>query len=460
MFGWKKKEKVTPQKAEGGASTEVVEKDTAELKVKVLERKGCSATLAVTVKAEEVSLAVEDAFKEVQRQAKLPGFRPGKAPMEMIRRDFHGHALEHGINNLIKETVEQALEQEKIIPLAVPSVDKVDYHDGKPLKYEMKVECTPEVVLKDYRGLPIVKKIQPLTDAEVEERLNSLRENNAKLVPSAEEVVSEKSFAVVDYDATLEGKTIEGGKAQDQLIEVSAPQSMAGFNDGLKGMKKGETKDVPIKFPDDHPNKDLAGKTALFKVTVKDVKEKKLPAVDDEFAKDLGMESLEKLRTALRTNMEAERSRQEHDDLEKQVIDALLERHPFEVPASQVESRAHDLTERLKKYVLSQGASAADWAKNEPTMVDKNRVEAERQVRLSYLLLEIAEKEGIEGTDADVDEAIAKAVKDALPEKAADAKKWFEQRRQAMKGQLKEEKIFKFLIDHAKVTEQATNTIK
>lgn len=452
MFNWLKKEK---DASKGGAA--VLEKDIPELKVKLLERKGCSASLSVTVPADEVSWAVEEAYKDVQKQAKLPGFRPGKAPMEMIKKNFHGHAVEHGINNLLRETVQLALEQEKITPLTVPSVDKVDFSEGKPLKYEVKVECSPEVELKSYTGIPLVKKPLPAGDAELQKRLDGLRENNAKLAPSADEAVSEKHFVLADYEAFLDGAPVDGGKAVDQMIEIAAPQALTGFNDGLKGMKKGEEKTIPVTFPADHPSKALAGKSVDFKVVLKDIKEKQLPAADDEFAKDLGLESLAQLKERLTQSIQSENTRKEREDLERQIIEGLLSRHIFDVPPSQVEDRAQHLTERLKSFLMSQGASPSDWEANRAKMIEKNRPEAEKQVRTSYILIEIAKKEKIEADDTDVDAAMEKAAKDVAPEKRDEMKKWFEERRESLKAQIREEKIFDFLIQKAQTTEQTAS---
>jgi trigger factor len=458
MFGWLKKDKENESKGEAaGGNAAVAEKEAPELKVKVMEKKACSATLSVTVPADEVSAAVEEAFKDVQKQAKMPGFRAGKVPLEIVKKNFSGHAFEHGINNLLRETVHLALEQEKVIPLTTPQVDKIEVSEGKPLKYEVKVECPPEVALRDYKGLPVTKKPNPVTDADVTKRLDELREQNARLAPSKDEAVGEKHFVTVDYDAALDGKAVEGGVARDQVVEMSAPQALTGFNDALKGMKVGETKESAIPFPAEHPNKDLAGKPVTFKITVKDIKEKALPAADDEFAKDLGLESLAQLQERLRKSLESDRSREERQEIEKQLIDGLLDRHPFEVPPSLVENRAKELTARLREFIVRQGASDKDWKANEPKMLERNRPEAEKQVRLSYLLVEIAKAEKIEGTEADVDEAIAKAEKETAPEKMAEMKKWFEERRDSLRAQLKEEKIFKFLLDNAKVTEQTAS---
>lgn len=463
MFNWLKKDKdagpdsarTSKESAKGGAA--VMEKDAPELKVKLMERKGCSATLSVAVPADEVSWAIDEAYKEVQKQAKLPGFRPGKAPMDLIKKNFHGHAVEHGINNLLRETVQLALDQEKITPLTVPSVDKVDFNEGKPLKYEVKVECPPDVELKSYTGLPLTKNPMPAGDAELQKRLDGLRENNAKLAPSADEAVSEKHFVLADYEAFLDGAPVDGGKAVDQMIEIAAPQALTGFNEGLKGMKKGESKTIPVTFPAEHPSKALAGKSVDFKVVLKDIKEKQLPAADDEFAKDLGLESLAQLKERLEQSIKTENTRKEREELERQVIEGLLSRHTFDVPPSQVEDRAQHLTERLKSFLMSQGASPADWDANKQKMVEKNRPEAEKQVRTSYLLIEIAKKEKIEATDADVDAAMEKASAEVAAEKRDEMKKWFEERRENLKAQIREEKIFDFLIQKAQVTEQTAS---
>jgi trigger factor len=168
----------------------------------------------------------------------------------------------------------------------------------------------------------------------------------------------------------------------------------------------------------------------------------------------MGLESLTQLKERLRTGLEAERARREREDLEHQIIDGLLNLHPFDVPASLVERRSLELTERMKTFLLSRGASEAEWAKNEPSMKEKNRTEAERQIRLSYLLVEIAQKEGIQASDSDVDAAVAKSVKESAAEKAEDVRKWLEERRESLRAQVKEEKIFTFLIEKAQVTEE------
>jgi trigger factor len=336
--------------------------------------------------------------------------------------------------------------------VAVPTVNGIQYDLGKPLKFEVQVECSPEVPLKDYKGLPVEKKPVDVPEDEVSKRLEEMREANAKLVPSADEKVGEKHFAVVDYIGTLDGLPIEGGKAEGQIIDMSAPQALAGFTEGVKGAKVGETREVPVLFPAEHPKKELAGKQVVFRVTVTQIKDKQVPALDDEFAKDVGTNDLADLKDRLRKSMEHERSRAERQRLEKEVSDRLLEAHAFDVPPSMVEERARHLTANLKQYLSRQGASEEDWKANEAKMLERNRAEAERSIRLSYLLTAIADKEKIEVSDAEVDELLRKSVESVEPARRKEMEKWMSGRRDEVRAQLKEEKIFTLLIEGAKAT--------
>jgi trigger factor len=454
MFGWgKKKKEEGPAQAvaekEKPLPARAAEPEPSDLEVKVAERQACAVTLSVKVPASRVRRAVEEAFRDIQGRAKLPGFRPGKAPLELIKKNFTGSAWEQAVNALLRESAYRALEKEKLEAVAPPAVDKVKAEMDKPLQFEMNVECAPEVRLGTYKGLPVKKASPEVTPAEIEKRVEEIREVNAKLAEVPEAAVTDKHFAVVDYVGLLDGQPIEGGKAENQLIEMSAPQTISGFTEGLVGARAGETRQVPVKFPDDHPNKALAGKTVAFQITVTAVKEKRLPAPDDELAKDVGCQSLADLQDRIRKSLEREKERAARQEMEKQVIDRLLEAHAFDVPPTLVEDRTRHLTEQAKQYLLRLGASEEDWKANEEKIAAKNRAEAERQVRLSYLLSEIAEKEKLEVSDPEVEGLIRKTVDSVEPARKAEMQKWMEGRRDTLRAQLKEEKIFTFLIENA-----------
>jgi trigger factor len=455
MFGWMKKEKNEAAPKSGAGRAAVKEKPLGDLKVKVKERKGCAAELAVEVPADRVEAALEESFERVRAKVKMPGFRAGKVPLDVVKKNFPEAAWDDAVDRLLRESVHQAVEDEKIPLVSVPTVNKVDGQPGKALKFEVTLECAPDVSVKDYKGLPVQKKALSVGEADLEKRLADLRDAHAKLILSKDAAVAGHHFVVVNYDSFLNGVAVTNGQAKDQLIEMSAAQNVKGFTEGLIGAKDGETRDIPVEFPENHPQKTLAGKTVNFKVTVTAIKEKSLPALDDDFAKDVGAASLDELKTKLRKDLEATQARAQRQDLEKQVIDGLLTRNPFAVPPSQVEERAKHLTEQLKHFLREQGASEDEWTANQDKLMERNRPEAERQVRLSYILGKIIDEEKLAVNDQDVEVQVRKIVDTIAPERRADAEKWMDGRRDTLRAQLREEKLFDFLIQNAKVTEPA-----
>lgn len=455
MFGWKKKGKNETNAKNGAERTALKEKPLGDLKVKVKDRKGCTAELSVEVPADRVEAALEESFARVRAKVKMPGFRAGKVPLEVVKKNFPEAAWEDAVDRLLRETVHEAVEGEKLPLISVPSVNKIDGQPGKALKFEVSLECVPEVSVKDYKGLPIQKKPLAVTEADLEKRLGDLRDAHAKLVLSKDAAVAGHHFAVVDYDSFLNGVPVANGKAKDQLIEMSAAQNVKGFSEGLIGAKDGETREIPVEFPENHPQKTLAGKTVQFKVTVTAIKEKSIPPLDDDFAKDVGAASLDELKTKIRKDLEATQTRAQRQDLEKQLIDGLLQRNLFSVPASQVEERTKHLTEQLKHFLREQGASEEEWKTNQDKMLERNRPEAERQVRLSYILGKIIEEEKLTVSDSDVEVQVRKIVDSIAPERRSDAEKWMDGRRDTLRAQLREERLFDFLIQNAKVTEPA-----
>lgn len=348
MFGWGKKEKNEPAVAP-------LERDDLGLQVKVMDRGPCAVTLFVQVPADQVRQATENALKDIQARAKLPGFRHGKVPMDLVQKYYGDDALGKAIDGLIRKTVPQALQQEGVETVVIPSVDKVDYNDNKPLKFELKAECSPTFSLKGHKGLPLTKKTATVTDQDVEKNLEAIRESHATLLEVPDVAADGSHFVVVDTVGFLDGKPMVEGEVKEQLIEMSAPQSLAGFTDGLKGAKAGDVREIPVPFPEDHPDKRLAGREVVFKTKVTAIKEKRLPALDDEFAKDLGLQNMGNLRDVLRRKMESDLARNTRQDLEQQILEGLLERNSFEVPVSLVTSSAEQLTQNLKRELSRRG---------------------------------------------------------------------------------------------------------
>lgn len=426
---------------------------TGNVKVDVIDTKPTSVTLSIEIPQSEVASTTEKIFKDIQRVAQVPGFRQGKAPLDLVKKNYSSAAREKVIESLIQQTAYPSLKSKGIEPIDSPRIEDLSFDFEKPFSYKLRAEKHPEFKVKDYKDIKIKKEVQEITDEKVKENIEVLRERNARLEESKSGVVTDKDFVLVDYDASLNGEPLSDMKAKNQLIDLSAPQALAGFKEGLVGAKKGDEKEITVKFPEDYPNKKLAGKDVVFKVKVQDVKQKVLPPLDDELAKDVGLENVAALEAKVKETLQAEEKRRQDREVEKQVMDHLVAANVFPVPESLVEDQLNHLLERMAEYYHRQGLPSSAWEKNLPQWREKYKEEAERNVRLSYILNAIGKDEKIEVTDEDLAKE-QDEVKKANAGKEADVEKYFTEHTNDIKSRMREEKIYKFLLDNAKIKEE------
>lgn len=427
---------------------------TSDIKVKAGAEKDCVQSFTVEWPTSKVNEKIQEAFAKVQSRAKLPGFRPGKAPLELVKESFQGAAYEEAQDLLLREGVAEALKSKKVNPVQPPLVKSVQFAPDKPFQFEFEVEIAPTFKPTNYKGLKINKTVKTVSDAEVQKALDNIVEGNARLVEAKTDAIGPTQFGVIDYTGTLDGAPIAGASAENFLLDMSAPQAIAGLAEGLLGAKVDEERDVKVRFPDDSPAKELAGKEAVFKVKVKAIKEKSRPALDDEFAKDLGLESVDVLKTRVRENLENELKQSGQAEIEKQIVDRLLEENPFSVPPTMVERQMTHLLQRQTERIASQGFPKDQIDKFVERLRPDARTEAERQVRLAYLLDAIAEHEKIEVTDDEVQSRIQAILeKSPASERASMEKALRGSYLERLRSELRETKLFSWLLDNAKVKE-------
>ena len=419
---------------------------------KVVEKKPCAITIEVEIAPAQTDIELANVYKSIQQNAKVAGFRVGKVPMDIIKRDYSDVAKEKLIENMIKKTVFSALEKENFAPIDMPVITNLDYDFGKVLKYSFKAECQPEVKVKDYKDIKVKKEKYKVTDANINKNLDVLLDRNAKLIVSKTGEVKKDSFVIVNYEGFCDGKPVEKIKAKEHMIDLGAENTLKGFKDGLKGAKKGETKDIEIEYPKDYLNKELAGKKVVFKTTIEEVKEKELPELNDDFAKDMGLENLEDLKKKIKESLESEEVRRQNGEVEKQIIEHLLDKNKFDVPQSIVLQQKKYLIKRMSDYMKSQGANEEFIAKQVEASDKKYEEEAEKNVRLSYILNGVCVDEKIEVSDKELDEEKQKML-DSNPTRKEDVENYFKENKANIAASLKEEKIFKFLLDNAKISE-------
>ncbi|OEG71459.1 hypothetical protein ATZ36_02740 [Candidatus Endomicrobiellum trichonymphae] len=411
----------------------------------------CSIIIDVEVSENIAADEIESAFSRIRQQAKIDGFRHGKVPMNTIRQKFAGEAKDRAVESIIKQTVLDALKKEEFVPIGFPVIEEFNYELGQTLKYRFIADRHPKIEVKDYKDIPLKKEIFKITDKSLEQNLEVLREKNAKFVPSKSDKVSEKSFVSVDYDAfDADGKELSEIKAKNYIIDLNSESIVKEFKEALRGLKIGDEKDAKIEYPSDYSSEILAGKIVTFKIRVIGIKEKELPDLNDDFAKDVGAENLEDLKTKVKETVEAEVKRRQDMDIEKQIIEYLLEKNKFEVPQFLVAENKESLVEKMKNYMKRQGASEEYVEKQVELGQEKFGEEAEKEIRLSYILNAIFKNENLAVTDADIEEEKSK-MKTSNPGRESMVDEYFTEKKENIMLSLKKQKLFGFLLASANI---------
>jgi len=310
----------------------------------------CRRELELEIPAEEISKASEKVAKEFAKMARVPGFRPGKAPLSLIKRRFAEDIKGEVLQNLVPETVEKAVAEQKLTPVSQPQVDKLEFSEGQPVKFRASFDVLPEFTLANYKNLEIEMPDMKLTDEDVNKALAEMQQRAAAFTPVEGRAVQNDDFVQVKLHGTPEG----GGEplqAESVLCHVGAEETMEPFNENLRGANVGDHKDFDVNYPADYPDAKLAGKLFHYSVDVLGIKTKQLPELNDEFAKDVSdATSLEELKSKIHESLEHERDHRQKDLQREKVIGELVKLHDFPVPESLVE---HQMDVRLERVVRS-----------------------------------------------------------------------------------------------------------
>jgi trigger factor len=297
--------------------------------------------LEVRVQAERVGKAFDRAYRELARQVRVKGFRPGKTPRAVLERLYGASVAEQLESSLIRETLPDAIEQTALMPVATPDIEAQPPRPGEDYTYVARVEVAPEIELGDLSGLPARRPRVEVAEASVERELEQLRQRQAPVVEEPEGTEAATGHVLnIDFVGRIDGEPFEGGSGRDVELELGSGRFIAGFEDQLLGVRADQDREVRVSFPEDYANRDLAGREAVFEVHVAAVKRRQLPELDDEFAKDLGeFSTLEDLRARIRSDLHAMREKAARAELRRTLMDSLVQRTPFEVPAGLVEQQ-------------------------------------------------------------------------------------------------------------------------
>jgi trigger factor len=408
----------------------------------------------VEVPEDLVVKEVDSFYRELSRKAKIKGFRPGKVPRNILERHFKDYVKAEVIQKLIQESYPQALSEAKLQPISNPLIDPGEMEGGKPFQYAATVEIKPEIKLEGYIGLKIEGKKEEVKDEEVEERLKNLQNIHAQLkTVSDPRPIQPGDFVILDYEASMENKPLDEGKATDFTVEVGSGRFIPDLEEKLVGLKPDEEKEIEVSFPEDYGYKKWAGKALSFHVKIKEIKEKILPILDNEFAKDLGdYSSLEELRLKLREEIEKEKKSILERQLKDQMVEQLLQANSFEVPESLVEEQTRTLVSDTKMRLATQGVDFKNLGLSEEKLQGDYREMAQKQVRTFLILEKIADQEGITVTDGEAEDRI-REISERIHQKFDVVKRYYEKNGliPEVKAGIMSEKILNFLLEKANV---------
>jgi trigger factor len=433
--------------------------DKPDIQVETTEQGDVVRELRIQVPAPRVRRSFDRIYRELAREVSLPGFRRGKAPRSVLERRYGATVAEEVQRALVGETLASALEQLDRTPVGEPAIDAPAPQPGASFEYTARVEVTPEIELPDLAGLPGRQPRVQVEDEEVTAELERLQQHHAPVVEEPEGTAIEAADHILslDFVGRIDGEPFEGGSGRDVELEMGSGRFPPGFEEQLVGARSGEDREVRITFPEDFSREELRGKEAVFQVHVGAVKRRQLPALDDEFAVDLGEESLEALRDRIRGQMHEMRERAAREELHRTLVDALIERAPFAVPPSLVERQRDRRLAAARRRL--EGAVPSDALESQlEQWREAWRADAEREVRETLLLEAVARQEGLEASAQDVEARItriaaeqgveAAQLRRALGDEAVEA---------GVRRQLVEEKALEFLRARAKV-EETTGT--
>ncbi len=367
----------------------------------------CRRELELEIPAEEVQKAVERVAHEFARVARVPGFRPGKAPVTLIRRRFAEDIKSEVLQSLLPDRIEQAVSENKLVPVTRPQVDKVDFTEGGPLKFRATFEVLPEFSLGDYKNLEVEVQELEITDAGVEKALTEMRERAAVFVPVEGRAVQDGDFAQLKLLGTPAG----GGEplqADNVLCHIGAEETIGAFNENLRGAQVGEHRRFEVRYPEDYPDAKLGGKVYNYAIEVLAIKEKKLPELNDEFAKEASdVATLEELRGKIRQSLEAARDQRQTEQARDRILAKLIAAHDFPVPEALVEHQMDVRLERAVRALAVQGvdprAVNVDWV----ALRRRQRERAVEDVKAELILDRIATAEAIDVEEQEVEREIA-----------------------------------------------------
>lgn len=421
---------------------------------------GLTREFNVVVPATSIEARVVSRLNEVGQQVRLPGFRPGKVPMKLLKTRFGESIRGEILETTINESTQAALAEKALKPAMQPKVELVSFEEGKDLEFSVKIEILPEIAASDLSGLALTRPVAPVTDEEMDKAIaDFLKSRRTTETVTTARGAKNGDAIVADFVGTIDGVEFQGGKAEGATIELGAGTFIPGFEEQLIGAKAGETVVVKVTFPEDYGAKDLAGKAAEFKVDVKELQTYTTPALTDDLAKQVGDESAESLKTRMRAFLQGSHDQASRLRMKRQLLDVLADGNSFAVPQGMVDVEFDAIWRQMEQVMKGGQLDPEDAGKSEDELKAEYRSIAERRVRLGLLLSDIGQKNNVQVSQDDLNNALRSEMM-RYPGQEQAIFDYYQKNPQAvesLRAPIFEEKVVDFIFTQAKVTDETVS---
>ena len=412
--------------------------------------------LNVTIEAEKFDEAIKKVYFKSAKYFNIPGFRKGKAPMNIVEK-YYGKEIfyEDAFNEVVPEELEKAVEENKLEVVSRPDIEVTQIGKGQDLIFTAVFQTKPEAELGKYKGVEIKKIEYKVTDEDIEHELGHMQEHNSRLISVEDRPVEKGDIANINFEGFVDGVAFEGGKAENHDLEIGSNTFIPGFEDQIIGMKIDEEKDIKVKFPDEYFSKDLAGKDATFKVKVNEIKKKELPTLDDEFAKDVSeFDTLKELKESIKEKQQKQNDERAKYETQDAVIKAVCENVKVDIPSGMIETETENMLKDMEQRLSYQGLKLDQYlqmmGKTREEMQKEYEPQATEAIKSRLAIEAVIKAEKIEVADIDIDEKIKEMAKNYGRENDEEFLK-NENVRNYIKQGLESEKALEFLVENAKI---------
>ncbi|ACI98659.1 trigger factor [Rhodospirillum centenum] len=421
---------------------------------------GLRREFKVTVPADEIETRVANRLSEIGKTIKIPGFRPGKVPMALLKQRYGQSVMGEVLEQAVNDGSAKAVEEHKLRPALQPKVEVTKFEAGSDLEFSMAVELLPDFEPADMAAIAVEKPVVEVADAMVDDGLKRIAANRKTSAPlEAERPAQSGDIVVIDFDGSVDGEKRPGMKGEDHELELGSGSFIPGFEDQLVGAAKGEHRTVTVTFPENYHAAELSGKEAVFEVDVKDIRVPKAAEIDEDFAKSFGFDDLAGMRDAIRERMQADYASMSRMRAKRQLLDRLAETHDFPVPTGMVDIEFDQIWRRLQQELKDGEADPEDKEKDEEGLKAEYRAIAERRVRLGLLLSEVGRRNNITVTRDELGQAVV-AEAQRYPGQERQVFDFFRNNPQAVEGlraPIFEDKVVDFILGQVKLTERTVS---